>query len=311
MPVLRVIACLGLLLAALAHVCAAQPVPGETPPADAPEQKARGEQAELPPAPAADEEALRRAPQSETPSAGPRRGVLAIVEGLLCSCLSFLAIIGLLYYLGGRFLWLPWLWPVALAQAVFEWIDSAWARVASRRALQREMEARLANPRDSLARYNLGIIYMRQRRFDLAAEELAESVAINPDRADAQWRLGVCLMRLGRFEEAIAPLEACVARRPDHAYGQAQLDLAECYLRLERNADAARVLREHLKRHPNDAQSHFGLATVAERAGDREQAIAELREVLACAQRSPRLHRRRDRKLAAQARRKLREWGMR
>lgn len=245
------------------------------------------------------------APLTPHPSPlAPRPPVRADLSGL-GSLLWSLFVLAIILGLGWRYYWFPWFWELAFLRVLVGWMEVVWARISSRAALVRELRERHANPRDSRARYNLGVIYMKQRRYEAAAEELEASIAIHPDRADAQFRLGRCLVELGRPGEAIPPLRTAVALRPDLAYGDAALLLASCYLGQAHLQEAEATYRLVLQNHPKDAEAHLGMAEIALGRGNCEEAVGYYRRVLEDARRSPRLHRRRDRRLARKAKRAL------
>ena len=85
---------------------------------------------------------------------------------------------------------LGWLWQCAPFVALDARISAWRSRLFGRRAVEVAMRMRTQNPRDSKARYNLGVLYMEQRRWRLAIEELRASAEINPDRSDAYNVLG-------------------------------------------------------------------------------------------------------------------------
>ena len=60
-------------------------------------------------------------------------------------------------------------------------------------------------------RFNLGYLYTRMRRGDLAIDEYARAFELNRGRVEAARELGLALVRARRFTEAIEPLEAAVA----------------------------------------------------------------------------------------------------
>jgi predicted AlkP superfamily phosphohydrolase/phosphomutase/tetratricopeptide (TPR) repeat protein len=78
------------------------------------------------------------------------------------------------------------------------------------------------------------------------------------------------LQARGRLDEAFkacGALEAMTSRAPEH-YAQ----LGHNYIRLRKWDDAERVFRRALEIHPDSAESHLGLSTVALRRGQNQQA---------------------------------------
>jgi tetratricopeptide (TPR) repeat protein len=236
------------------------------------------------------------------PSLGAR--LITLLVGAGCSLIWF-AVLGGLLLAGRRYLWLPWFWEIAVIRAAAEYAEALWARLVSRRQLELELRARTLNPRDSRARYNLGVIYMRQRRFDLAAHELTASLSINPDRTDAHYRLGWCSAELGRIEEAVGPLLACLERRGDHY--EAQLLVATCYTGLGRLEEARVVLERFLGPRPDDVEAWYRMGIVEASSDNVEAASERLAGCIERSHHSAPQNRRRDRRLARLARGKLRE----
>ena len=222
--------------------------------------------------------------------------------GGCCSLVWTLFVVAILLAAGRRYIWFPWFWEIAAIRWIADAVDTAWARLAGRRELERELRARTHNPRDSKARYNLGVIYMRQRRWSAAAEELRLSVEVNPDRVDAYYRLAQCLIELDQRDEALEPLQACIERREDHL--DAPLLLSRCLIELDRSEEARPVLERFLERHPDDVEAWYRLGLVEALAG-RMDAVRRLEGAIERARHSARPNRRRDHRLAAAARRKL------
>lgn len=69
------------------------------------------------------------------------------------------------------------------------------------------------------ANYNLGLAYLRQRRWPEAETALRNALAVAPERADAHNSLSVALRIQGRHVEALAEAEAAVSRDPRLAEG--------------------------------------------------------------------------------------------
>jgi Flp pilus assembly protein TadD len=231
--------------------------------------------------------------------------VTPVLFGGLCSLLWFVVIVAGVLGLGRSVFNWPWLYELAVVRAVADWVEGQWARLVSRREMERQLRLRTRNPRDSKARYNLGVIYMRQRRWQRALEELQSSLEINEERADAHLRVAQCLVELGRDAEAEAPLLACLERRPDHI--DAQLLLGRCYVQAGRHAEARHVYEGFLSRHPDDAEAWYHLGLVALGEGDTRGAGERFAGTIDRARTCDRPNRRRFRRYARLARRKVGE----
>jgi Tfp pilus assembly protein PilF len=98
---------------------------------------------------------------------------------------------------------------------------------------------------------NLGGVLINLWQFDEALRVNRQAVAARPGDALAHAQLGAALMMLGNDQAAIASLLRAKQLDPNH-FSLPQLRLAEIYIRLGRNKDAAAELQDFLKRHPDD-----------------------------------------------------------
>jgi predicted CXXCH cytochrome family protein len=85
--------------------------------------------------------------------------------------------------------------------------DEAQAETILRQALAR-------NPDSALAHYSLGLAMVRQRRLDLALEELRRAAELEPGSARYGYVYAVALDRAGRPQEAVRTLDAVLGRHP-------------------------------------------------------------------------------------------------
>ena len=227
-----------------------------------------------------------------------------LVAGCGCCCFwLFIAgavAIGLL-----RGSWLGvWFWEIAAIRAIGDAVGSYWARIVGRRRLEEQLRARTANPRDSRARYNLGVVYMEQRRWDRAAEELKASLEINPDRADAHYRLARCQYELGQLEHAVEAAAPCLGMRDDHY--DALLLTGECLLSLDRIEEARGIFDRFLQPRRDDVAGWYWRGRVEEAAGDSGAAARWYHGAIERARHTVGPNRARDRRLAGISRRRLR-----
>ena len=58
------------------------------------------------------------------------------------------------------------------------------------------------NPNYSVAHYQLGILFMKQRRIGDAYAHFAQTIKINPDYAEAYNQIGIILTWQGKLSEA-------------------------------------------------------------------------------------------------------------
>jgi len=220
----------------------------------------------------------------------------------LLSLLEWLAGLMLLAVLMAALGWRAgFFWSWALAAHLADRVETLLARVRLRRNLQADLEARRANPRDSRARYNLGLIYFEQRKYELAVEELAASVEIKADRVDAQYHLGLARLEWGQSEAAEEALRRAVELREDFAGRDAQLHLAQALRELGRYDEADQLCQDVRKRQPRSCHLYWQLGRL--RAAQRDEASAReaFQQVILLARTAPPATRRRDQRLARQA----------
>lgn len=196
------------------------------------------------------------------------------------------------------------IWRLPLVSGVEGWIRAWWLRLAAHRATERALRGRSANPRDSKARYTLGVLYMDQRRWERAIEELRASWEINPERLDTGYRLARCLLERRRPEEARAALEACLTLRTDHQ--DSQLLLGKLLLENREWQAAEALWSDYVKHHRGDVEgwAMLGLSRVG--LGEREAAHEAFQTAIErCVSPAP-VNRARYRAAARLARRELR-----
>jgi len=105
-------------------------------------------------------------------------------------------------------------------------------------------------PLDPEANYSVGMLYARQNQLQRASEYLEKAVALRPDYADALNNLGVVRVRQEQYSEAQQKFEACIKVAPE--FDQAYLNLARLYVLLKEPEKAKEILRELLRRQPEN-----------------------------------------------------------
>ncbi len=125
------------------------------------------------------------------------------------------------------------------------------AEAASRAALKFE-------PDRNAALINLGSALSAQGRLEEAVKSFATAIERHPKFADGYFHLGHSLYQQGKLEEA-----AVIYRRGlqlDQTQWRTMNNLATIYKELGKTDRAASVFRQALKKNPQHANAHFGLA---------------------------------------------------
>jgi hypothetical protein len=158
----------------------------------------------------------------------------------------------------------------------------------------KELEDLIAHMDKAHHHAELGGIYFRQGKHDLAENHYRNAHERDPSDPDIQARFGQCLLRLGRATEALPLLEKVCARDAKHEYGQTLMDLAETYSLLGMKDRAIQSWKQVLENH-SYARARVELAELYLASGEKEQAFAALQQVLADDAHSPEFQRKQER----------------
>lgn len=96
------------------------------------------------------------------------------------------------------------------------------------------------DPKSSAAYVNLGVVYMRQKRWDEALAQLRKAEALSPGQPGISLNIGLAYYRESDFTEALAPFSEALRLAPDSA--QARYLLGLCYFFTNRFKEAAEAL---------------------------------------------------------------------
>jgi beta-barrel assembly-enhancing protease len=132
---------------------------------------------------------------------------------------------------------------------------------------------------ESAMRYGLALTWIRARRLDEAAEQVAILLESDPNRQIYQLLEADWLLASGRVDESLERLEHLYARYSGSRMVTTQYAQTLMHERdTEKAARAAEVLRRHLRRHPDDLPMTELLARAADRAGEPVRATEALAE---------------------------------
>ena len=150
----------------------------------------------------------------------------------------------------------------AAAAAEYRQKARAASGVVDRFPYRRESEAPLAqavaaDPRDDLARFELGCLLDYLHRPDETIAQWQAAVAIQPRNFSARRALGLAYAEQGKTDAAIAQLESAVELRPGHI--RTLDDLSALYARAGQFDRQIALLRKALQRSPDDDDLYMAL----------------------------------------------------
>ncbi len=128
------------------------------------------------------------------------------------------------------------------------------------------VDAAAKSPRSSLARYNLGTLWLERGRDDLAEPELRAALEADPTRWHAYQNLGVIHFRQKRLRLARAEFHAATHLEP-RSY-DLWMNLADTQIRLGESAGSIASLRRASRLRPGAGAPYLALALVLEREGE-------------------------------------------
>jgi tetratricopeptide (TPR) repeat protein len=128
------------------------------------------------------------------------------------------------------------------------------------------------NPREFLAWFNMGVLWLGRNRHDEALDCLSQACALRPDHVGAHVNYGAALAETGRLLEAVAHLRRALALDP--GLDKAALNLGNALMRLGRYPDAYEAYRRALALRPDYTLAWCGLGIVAKEMGRFDEAMA-------------------------------------
>jgi tetratricopeptide (TPR) repeat protein len=142
------------------------------------------------------------------------------------------------------------------------------------RGLQMLLEASRLTPSDYRAWFAMGqAVYLRLRRFDLAADAFRQSLKRKPDHTESRIGLAEALLGSHHFEEADTVSKQVLSERPDDP--KVLVLAAEISLELGREEDVDSYLRKTLAIDPNRREALILRARQQLHRGRRMEALAD------------------------------------
>ncbi|HUT53351.1 MAG TPA: tetratricopeptide repeat protein [bacterium] len=136
------------------------------------------------------------------------------------------------------------------------------------------------DPKNAVARNELGLLFQRMGRHDLAIPEFQAAIAADPDLFVAYNNLGASLIATRRFDEAIKVLQQGIARKPPHKgfFLYQNLGIAFLYAGKLPQAEAAFLLEIALN--PEHLDGYVNLGNIYLITGRYDDAVFEFYRVL-------------------------------
>ena len=128
---------------------------------------------------------------------------------------------------------------------------------------------------DPELRFNLAFTLARTGDESGSLEQYREVVRLAPDFPQGHFFLGITLFQLGRWDEATSPLQEAMARGQEDFF--AHYYLGSALLKIGDQDGARRHLNKSVQLDPQHPGAHFQLAGLHRAAGERTQAMQELR----------------------------------
>ena len=116
------------------------------------------------------------------------------------------------------------------------------------------------NPKNELAVFNLGIMFLKLNRTDEAVQAFRDALALKPDYASAQYNIGYSYSLAKRWKESVEGFQKYTELAPDDPLGY--LNVGVGLMMLKSFEAALEPLRKCIELKPDNAVAHYNLAIV-------------------------------------------------
>jgi serine/threonine-protein kinase len=150
-------------------------------------------------------------------------------------------------------------------------------------AIKEDRRAIALNPNLGEAHHHLGMIYLHVGLLDQAVTEFRQALSLNPFDANAQRRLGITEIYRGRYDDGLNTIRQV---GPETNPGLWTYQVAWALLYLGRDDEAATLMEEYLRAHPEDVGGlvRSTRAILRARLGDSTGAEADIRQAVGAGQ---------------------------
>jgi tetratricopeptide (TPR) repeat protein len=144
------------------------------------------------------------------------------------------------------------------------------------------------DPKSGAAHINLGVAYMRERRWDDALAELHRAETLSPNVPGIQLNIGLAYYRKSDFDAAIAPFSETLKLQPDSL--QASYLLGLCYFFTNRYKAAAETLTPIWERESTNLNYLYVLSIAASKSSNAALQKQSFDRMIAIGQNTPEFH---------------------
>jgi tetratricopeptide (TPR) repeat protein len=145
-------------------------------------------------------------------------------------------------------------------------------------AVQAYQSALAADPNSADAHFALGNIYVQEGRLNDAKAAYEAALKAKPDLTSARANLGVAYYQMGQFDQAVEQYNQVLKTNPQDA--ETLYLLAAVRLQQKNHAEAEQLLLKARDIKPDLPEVYYGLGTVYELTGRKDQAIASFEKFL-------------------------------
>lgn len=133
------------------------------------------------------------------------------------------------------------------------------------------------NPSDAEAHCNLGVIYQKQKKYDLAFTEYQKAEKLNPASITTKINLGLLYYEQKNYRPAIDSFNGVLLIDPKNA--NARIQKAKCLEALNFNDNAEEEYKTVLKYEPNNTDAQMHLAELYTKTTEPNEVFRKLSEI--------------------------------
>jgi superkiller protein 3 len=125
---------------------------------------------------------------------------------------------------------------------------------------------------------DLGEAAFEQRKLDIAEKAFTEATKLDPNLYKVWWRLGTLLKHLDKPKEADTALRSAIEHNP--RFPKPYWEMGTLYLDYDFNKEAAQVFQGCVTANPDDGPCHNGYGMALKNLKQYEQATAEFKKAI-------------------------------